>query len=69
MLILIFAHIFHLILEIDFYLYSHNDCILQDFKVVINVSIEDLKPVWKMLCEYILKEIPDRKGNFYNGAP
>jgi hypothetical protein len=22
-----------------------------------------------MLCEYILKEIIDRKGNFYSGAP
>jgi hypothetical protein len=22
-----------------------------------------------MLCEYILKETIDRKGNFYNGAP
>jgi hypothetical protein len=35
----------------------------------VDVSIEDLKHVREMLCEYILKETIDRKGNFYNGAP
>jgi nicotinic acid phosphoribosyltransferase len=69
MLSLVSAHILHLILETDFYFYSHNDCILQDFKAVVNVSTEDLKLVHEMLCEYILKETIDRKGNFYNGAP
>jgi hypothetical protein len=46
-----------------------NDCILQDFKPPIDVSIEDVKRVRDMLCEYILKETIDRKGNFYSGAP
>jgi hypothetical protein len=46
-----------------------NDCILQDFKPPIDVSIEDVKRVREMLCEYILKKTIDRKGNFYNGAP
>jgi hypothetical protein len=41
---------------------------LQDFKPPINVSIEDVKRVWEMLWEYILKETIDRKGNFYSGA-
>jgi hypothetical protein len=68
MLSLVSARILHLILEIDFHLSSHNDCILQDFKVVVNVSTKDLKTVREMLCKYILKETLDRKGNFYNGA-
>jgi hypothetical protein len=46
-----------------------NDCILQDLKPPINVSIEDVKCVQEMLYEYILKETIDRKGNFYSGAP
>jgi hypothetical protein len=46
-----------------------NDCILQDFKPPVDVSIEDGKRVWEMLCEYILKETINRKGNFYSGAP
>jgi hypothetical protein len=37
---------------------------LQDFKVVVDVSTEDLKRVHKMLCEYIIKETIDQKGNF-----
>jgi hypothetical protein len=41
---------------------------LQDFKYVVDVSIEDLKHVQEMLCEYILKETIDRKGYFYSGA-
>jgi hypothetical protein len=69
MLNLVSAYVLLLILETDFYLYSHNDCILQDFKVVVDVSTEDLKRVREMFCEYILKETIDRKGNFYNGAP
>jgi hypothetical protein len=43
MLNLVSAHIIHLILENDFYLYSQNDCILQDFKPPVDVSIEDVK--------------------------
>jgi hypothetical protein len=46
-----------------------NDCILQDFKPLVDVSTEDVKCVREMLCEYILKETIDRKGNFYSGAP
>jgi DNA-binding Lrp family transcriptional regulator len=30
-----------------------NDCILQDFKPPVDVSIEDVKRVREMLCEYI----------------
>jgi hypothetical protein len=45
-----------------------NYCILQDFKPHVDVSIEDVKRVREMLCEYILKETIDRKGNFYSGA-
>jgi hypothetical protein len=45
-----------------------NDCILQDFKPPVYVSIEDVKRVREMLCEYILKETIDRKDNFYSGA-
>jgi hypothetical protein len=46
-----------------------NDCILQDFKPPVDVSIEDVKRVREMLCEYILMETIDRKGNFYSSAP
>jgi hypothetical protein len=46
-----------------------NDCILQDFKPPVDVSIEDVKRDREMLCEYILKETINRKGNFYSGAP
>jgi hypothetical protein len=46
-----------------------NDCILQDFKPSVDVSIEDVKRVREMLCKYILKETIDRKGKFYSGAP
>jgi hypothetical protein len=46
-----------------------NDCILQDFKSPVDVSTKDVKRVREMLCEYILKETIDRKGNFYSGAP
>jgi hypothetical protein len=46
-----------------------NDCILQDFKPLVDVSTEDVKCVQEMLCEYILKETIDRKGKFYSGAP
>jgi hypothetical protein len=69
MLNLVSAHILHLILETDFYLYLINDCILQDFKAAVDVSTDDLKRVREMLCVYILKETINRKGNFYNGAP
>jgi hypothetical protein len=69
MLNLVSAHIIHLILENDIYLYSLNDCILQDYKPPVDVSIEDVKCIREMLCEYILKETIDRKGNFYSGAP
>jgi hypothetical protein len=63
------AHIIHLILELMSTYILINDCILQDFKSVVDVSTEDLKRVLEMLCEYILKETIDRKGNFYSGAP
>jgi hypothetical protein len=33
-----------------------NDCIFQDFKPPVDVSTEDVKRVWEMLCEYILTE-------------
>jgi hypothetical protein len=46
-----------------------NDCILQDFKSPVDISTEDVKRVREMLCEYILKETIDRKGNYYSGAP
>jgi hypothetical protein len=46
-----------------------NDSILQDFKPCVDFSIEDVKCVREMMCEYILKEAIDRKGNFYIGAP
>jgi uncharacterized membrane protein len=46
-----------------------NYCILKDFKPPVDVSIEDVNCVQEMLCEYILKETIDRKGNFYGGAP
>jgi hypothetical protein len=45
-----------------------NDCILQDLKPSVDVSIEDVKRVREMLCEYIPKEDIDRKGNLYSGA-
>jgi hypothetical protein len=46
-----------------------NDCNLQDFKPPVDVSIEDVKRVREMLCEYIPKEAIDRKCNLYSGAP
>jgi hypothetical protein len=46
-----------------------NDCILQEFKPSVDVSIEDVKCIREMMCEYILKETIDQKGNFYSGAP
>jgi hypothetical protein len=46
-----------------------NDCILQDFKPPVDVSKEYVKCVREMLCEYILKETIDWKGNLYSGAP
>jgi hypothetical protein len=45
-----------------------NDCILQDFKPPVYVSIEDVKRVREMLCEYIFKETIDRKDNFYSAT-
>jgi hypothetical protein len=69
MLNLVSAHIIRLILEMISTCILINDCILQDFKPIVDVSIEDVKRVREMLCEYILKETIDRKGNFYSGAP
>jgi hypothetical protein len=66
---LVSTHILHLILETVFSCILINDCILQDFQTVVDVSTDDLNRVREMLCKYILKEIIDRKGNFYNGAP
>jgi hypothetical protein len=68
MLNLVSTHIIHLILENDFYLYSHKWLYLQDFKPPVDVSIEDVKRIREMLCEYIPKEDIDRKGNLYSGA-
>jgi hypothetical protein len=68
MLNLVPAHIIHLILENDFYLYSHKWLYFVGFQTSCNVSIEDVKHVREMLCEYILKESIDRKGNFYTDA-
>jgi hypothetical protein len=42
---------------------------LQDFKSLVDVSTEDLKRVREMLCEYIIKETINQKGNLYSGAP
>jgi hypothetical protein len=69
MLNLVSTHIIHLILETDFYLYSHKWLYFAGFQISIDVSTEDLKRVREMLCGYILKETIDRKGNFYSGAP
>jgi hypothetical protein len=69
MLNIVSAHIIHLILENDSTCILINDCILQDFKPLVDVFMEDVKRVREMLCEYILKETIDRKGNFYSGAP
>jgi hypothetical protein len=46
-----------------------NDCILQDFKPPVDVSIEDVKRVQEMLCEYILKETIDWKDKLYSSSP
>jgi hypothetical protein len=46
-----------------------NDCILQDFKAPVDVSIEDVKRVREMLCKYIPKEVINKKSNLYSGAP
>jgi predicted metal-binding transcription factor (methanogenesis marker protein 9) len=40
-----------------------NDCILQDFKPLVDVSTEEVKCVREMLCEYIVKETIDRKAS------
>jgi hypothetical protein len=69
MLNLVSTHILHLILETDFYLYSHKWLYFAIFQSFVDVSTEDLKRVREMLCEYILKETIYQKGNFYNGAP
>jgi hypothetical protein len=69
MLNLVSANILHLILKMISTCILINDCILQDFKPPIDVYTEDVKCVREMLCEYILKETIDRKGNFYRGAP
>jgi hypothetical protein len=45
-----------------------NDYILPDFKPPVDVSIEDVKRDREILCEYIIKETIDQKGNFYSGA-
>jgi hypothetical protein len=45
MLNLVSAHIIHLILENDSTCILINDCILQDFKPPVDVSIEDVKRV------------------------
>jgi hypothetical protein len=69
MLNLVSAHIIHLILENDFYLYSHKWLYISGFQTSCGVYTKDVKRVREMLCEYILKETIDRKGKFYSGAP
>jgi hypothetical protein len=49
MVLLVSAHIIHMILEIDFYLYCHKCLYSQDFKSLVDVSTEDLKRVREML--------------------
>jgi hypothetical protein len=68
MLNLVSSHIIHLILENDFYLYSHKLFYFAGFQTPVDVSTKDVKRVREMLCEYILKETIDRKGHFYSGA-
>jgi hypothetical protein len=69
MLNLVSAHIIHLTLEMISTCILINDCILQDFKPLVDVYIEDVKRVQEILCKYILKETIYWKGNFYSGAP
>lgn len=40
--------------------------ILQDFKAAQKVTKEELKPIWDMLCDFILKETLNPKGKFYS---
>jgi len=40
---------------------------MQDYKATIQVDQGALRMVQGMLYEFILKEIIDPKGNFYNG--
>jgi hypothetical protein len=68
MLNLVSAHIIHLIIKLISTCILIIYYILLDFKSPVHVSTEDLKRIRGMLCEYILKEIIDRKGNFYSGA-
>jgi hypothetical protein len=56
MLNLVSAHIIHLTLEMISTCILINDCILQDFKPLVDVYIEDVKCVQEILCKYILKE-------------
>jgi hypothetical protein len=45
-----------------------NDCILQDLKPLVDVSIEDVKRPGDVVQVHS-KEAIDRKGNLYSGAP
>ena len=64
---LVSARILHLILETDFYFYSYDNCIMQNYKPFTRLAHQGaLRMVQGMLCEFILKEIIDPKGNFYD---
>ena len=68
LLSLVSIHILHFILETDFYFYSHNNCILLDYKVITGKADQGaMMMVQGMMWEFILKEIIDPKGEFYNG--
>ena len=40
---------------------------MQDYKANTQTDQGALRMVQRMLCEFILKEIIDSKGNFYDG--
>ena len=48
------------------YLYSHNNCIMQDFKPAETIDIAALKEVQETFSDYILKEIINPEGKFYD---
>jgi hypothetical protein len=69
MLNLVSAHIIHLILENDLYLYSHKWLYFAGFQTSCRCFHRRCKRVREMLCEYILMETIDRKVKFCSGAP
>jgi hypothetical protein len=69
MLNLVFAHILHLILETDFYLYSHKWLYFLGFQICYRCFHRRSKACLGDVVQYILKQTIDRKDNYYNGAP